>query len=157
MRCGRKLGFSTVEAAERTAAVVAGLRNGTGKLPVRIYECGRCGLLHFTSKAEDETSARVTTVEHLQIEPLPFGREGLTESRPEKTKAPPASTGSCAACGVDDARFELNGRLYHRRCRQECMRALPPVERARIIRAWSDAGQLRAEARRAAKASGGGV
>jgi type IV secretory pathway VirB10-like protein len=88
VNCSRKLTFATVEQAERTASIVAGIRLGQGKVPVRIYECARCGLLHFTSKSEAATRAKATTVAGLDIRPWPPAARPAAQP-PAPAKAPP--------------------------------------------------------------------
>lgn len=125
-RC-HKLGFTSVEQAERTSALIAGIAAGTKSPPVRLYECPRCGLLHFTSKREEEVGERASTVAELEP-PQPILTPHATADSP------------CASCGDGGARYELQGRLYHRRCRRNALNSLPHEERQRIVAEWCRAG-----------------
>lgn len=91
MNCRWKLSFSTVEQAERTASIIAGIRGGAGKVPVRVYECG-CGSLHFTSKGEEEIRSRATTVAVLGVVAPLFAPPTPKPPPPPQPKAKPAPT-----------------------------------------------------------------
>jgi hypothetical protein len=144
MSC-RKLAFDSIEQAERTAAVIAGLRPGEQRGPVRLYDCPRCGSLHFSSKGEAELRAVApsTVADVGEIVPA------FVAAAPT---LPPAAL--CAWCNADGAMFEMRGALYHRRCRGYALQELPPGERRAELAARSREGQARAGAKRSGNGGG---
>lgn len=87
MRCGRKLSFDTVEQAERTAQIVAGIK-GAHAAPVRLYECNQCGHLHWTKMTERAVGSLASTVAVVTIAAAPPAPE---PKPPAGNDRPPAS------------------------------------------------------------------
>jgi hypothetical protein len=144
MSC-RKLAFSSVEQAERTAAVIAGLRPGEQRAPVRLYDCPWCGAMHFSSKGEEELrGVNASTVADVSEIVPAFAVPAPTLPLADR----------CGWCDADGATFELRGVRYHRRCRTYALRELSPRERQAELEARSREGQARTEAKRAGKDGG---
>jgi hypothetical protein len=123
-----KLAFRDVESALRTAEVVASFRPRE-KAPVRIYECPDCGALHFTSLPDFGGATTVAVPENIRPA-FVAQRTDVAQSTPVVPLHP------CAECGreMENDGFALGERRYHKRCRVEARKHLPPVERHRLDR-----------------------
>lgn len=133
MKCRRKLRFSTIKQAERTAEIIATQRAGeTGKVPVRVYRCDNCGQLHFSSKPRGSS-----TVAFLKIRP-----PTLPPPLPLPPPPPPLpEITTCDFCqkAIDNGRgvtFPGRKERYHRNCRKKALGSLPVAELLRIGAIW---------------------
>jgi hypothetical protein len=126
-----KLAFRDVESALRTASVVASFRPGS-KQPLRIYECPDCRSLHFTSLPEFDGATTVAVID--DIRPLFVAQR--TDTAHAAPVPPVVPLNPCAACGreMENEGYALGDLRFHKRCRVEARKQLPPAERRRLDR-----------------------